>query len=67
MKIYYNKNLKHLSRELRENSTLSEVLLWNEIRQGSSVDINSLDKNRLDRTSLIFIVPDLNLLLKLMV
>lgn len=32
MKIYYNKNLKHLSRELRKRGTLSETLLWNEIK-----------------------------------
>ncbi|QSE99219.1 endonuclease domain-containing protein [Fulvivirga lutea] len=28
----YNKNLKQFSRYLRNNSTLSEVLLWNEIK-----------------------------------
>ncbi len=32
MKIYYNPNLKPLARKLRNNSTLSEVLLWNEIK-----------------------------------
>ena len=32
MKIYYNPALKHLARQLRKNSTLSEVLLWNEIK-----------------------------------
>ena len=32
MKILYNPKLKNLSRELRKNSTLSEVLLWKEIR-----------------------------------
>jgi very-short-patch-repair endonuclease len=30
----YNKNLKQLSRNLRNNSTLSEVILWNELRAG---------------------------------
>ncbi len=30
----YNKNLKQLSRNLRNNSTLSEVILWNEIKAG---------------------------------
>lgn len=29
MKIYYNPKLKYLARELRNNSTLAEVLLWN--------------------------------------
>ena len=30
--IYYNKNLKAFSRKLRNNSTLSEVLLWSELK-----------------------------------
>lgn len=30
----YNKNLKEFSRQLRNNSTLSEVLLWKELRAG---------------------------------
>jgi len=32
MKIYYNPKLKHLARKLRKDSTLSEVLLWNELK-----------------------------------
>jgi very-short-patch-repair endonuclease len=32
MKIYYNRKLKDFSRRLRNNSTLSEVLLWNELK-----------------------------------
>ena len=31
----YDKNLKQFSRDLRNNSTLSEVLLWNELKQRS--------------------------------
>lgn len=30
----YNKKLKENSRKLRNNSTLSEVLLWNELKSG---------------------------------
>ncbi len=30
--IPYNRNLKKLARQLRKNSTLSEVLLWNNIK-----------------------------------
>ncbi|MEI7802984.1 MAG: DUF559 domain-containing protein [Bacteroidota bacterium] len=33
MKVYYNKKLKALARELRNKSTLSEVLLWNELKR----------------------------------
>jgi len=32
MKIYYNPKLKKLARYLRNNSTLSEVILWNELK-----------------------------------
>ncbi len=32
MKIHYNYKLKHLARHLRNKSTLSEVLLWNELK-----------------------------------
>jgi very-short-patch-repair endonuclease len=30
----YNKNLKEFSRKLRNDSTLSEILLWNELKAG---------------------------------
>jgi len=34
-KIYpYNPNLKELAKKLRNNSTLSEVLLWNQLKNG---------------------------------
>ncbi|MDR8391330.1 DUF559 domain-containing protein [Aliifodinibius sp. S!AR15-10] len=33
MKIYYNPKLKKLARKLRNNSTLGEVLLWNQLKQ----------------------------------
>ena len=32
MKIHYDPKLKQRSRDLRNNSTLSEVLLWNQIK-----------------------------------
>jgi very-short-patch-repair endonuclease len=34
--IPYNKGLKQFSRDLRNESTLSEVLLWKELRGGQS-------------------------------
>ena len=33
-KIYYDKGLKEKARFLRNNSTLTEVLLWNELKSG---------------------------------
>jgi very-short-patch-repair endonuclease len=32
MKIYYNPILKHRSQNLRNNSTLSEILLWQQLK-----------------------------------
>ena len=32
MKIYYNPKLKDFARKLRKNSTLTEILLWNELK-----------------------------------
>ena len=32
MKLHYNPKLKILARNLRKNSTLSEVLLWNQLK-----------------------------------
>jgi len=32
MKIYYNPKLKQLARNLRNNSTFAEVLLWNHLK-----------------------------------
>lgn len=33
MKIHYNPNLKEKARKLRNNSTLSEELLWNKLKR----------------------------------
>ncbi len=33
MKIHYSQNLKAVSRELRTNGTLAEVLLWNQLKR----------------------------------
>lgn len=32
--IEYNKNLKYLSRQLRNKSTLGEIILWNYLKAG---------------------------------
>jgi len=34
----YNKNLKTFSRKLRNDSTLSEILLWNELKAGKMME-----------------------------
>ncbi|GHA74751.1 endonuclease domain-containing protein [Pontibacter akesuensis] len=37
--IPYRKDLKEKARELRKNSTLTEVLLWQEIKEGKMHDV----------------------------
>jgi len=41
--IYYNPKLKELARRLRNESTLSEVLLWNQLKRGQ---MHNYDFNR---------------------
>ena len=43
MKLPVNKSLRNLARNLRKNSTLSEVLLWNHLKQKRA---NGLDFDR---------------------
>lgn len=38
MKIYYNPKLKQLARNLRNNSTMAEVLLWNKLKARQMLD-----------------------------
>ncbi|MFD3001918.1 endonuclease domain-containing protein [Pontibacter toksunensis] len=38
--IPYQPNLKELARQLRQNSTLSEVLLWNELKNRQLLGLN---------------------------
>jgi very-short-patch-repair endonuclease len=62
--IPYNKSLKEFSRELRNNSTLSEVLLWQELRAGK---INGFKFNRqkpLGRYIVDFYCKKLNLVIE---
>ena len=60
----YNKNLKQFSRDLRNNSTLGEVILWRELRAGS---INGHKFNRqkpLDHYIVDFYCKKLNLVIE---
>ncbi len=51
----YNPKLKVLARELRKNMTLSEVLLWNQLKQ-KSWELILIGKDRLIIILLISIV-----------
>ena len=60
----YNRNLKEFSRQLRNNSTLSEVILWKELRSGK---VNGYKFNRqkpLGRYIVDFYCRKLNLVIE---
>ena len=50
----YNPKLKKVARMLRKNSTLAEILLWNEPKGKQMPGYDFHRKNRLVNTSLIF-------------
>jgi very-short-patch-repair endonuclease len=60
----YNKNLKEFARELRNNSTLSEVLLWMKIKNKQMRGYQLLRQKPLDRYIADFYCQRLNLVLE---
>lgn len=51
MRIHYDRSLKSRSRELRNHSTLSEVLLWNQLKQRKMLG-SQIAKQRLTQCSI---------------
>jgi very-short-patch-repair endonuclease len=65
MKIYYNPKLKQLARNLRNNSTLSEVLLWNQLK-GKKMMGYQFNRQRPMLDFIVdFICPKLNLVIEI--
>ena len=65
MKIYYNSKLKQLARNLRNNSTLSEVLLWNQLK-GKKMMGYQFNRQRPILDFIVdFICPKLNLVIEI--
>ena len=60
----YNKNLKEFSRYLRNNSTLSEVLLWNEIKARRIKGYQFNRQKPLDKYIVDFYCKKLNLVIE---
>lgn len=65
MKIYYNQKLKQLSRELRNNSTLSEVLLWNELKARKLMGYQFLRQKPIENFILDFYCSKLKLAIEI--
>lgn len=65
MKVYYNPKLKEVGRKLRKNMTLSEVLLWNQLKKKK---MNGYDFNRqkpIDKYIVDFFCPKLKLIIEI--
>ena len=60
----YNKNLKQYSRNLRNNSTLSEVLLWQQLRAGNIRGYKFNRQKPLDNYIVDFYCKKLNLVIE---
>ena len=61
----YNKDLKEFSRYLRNNSTLSEVLLWNKIKNRAIMGYQFNRQKPLDRYIVDFYCKELKLVIEI--
>ena len=65
MKIYYNPKLKKLAIYLRNNSTLSEVLFWNEIKGKQILGYQFLRQKPIGNYIVDFYCPNHKLVIEL--
>jgi epoxyqueuosine reductase len=64
-RIYYNPKLSALARELRNNSTLSEILLWNELKTGRMLGFDFHRQKPIDNFIVDFFCYDLMLAIEI--
>ncbi|MEK7448044.1 MAG: endonuclease domain-containing protein [Planctomycetota bacterium] len=65
MKIYYNPKLKKHARELRNNSTLSEVLLWQRLSRKQMKSYDFHRQKPINEYIVDFFAPELNLIIEI--
>ena len=65
MKVYYNPKLKGLARQLRSNSTLSEVLLWQRLKNKKILGYDFRRQKPIDEYIVDFYCPKLNLIIEI--
>ena len=65
MKIYYSPKLKQLARNLRNNSTLSEVLFWKEVRSKNLLGYQFLRQKPIGNFIVDFYCPKLKLAIEI--
>ena len=61
----YNKNLRDFSRYLRKNSTLSEILLWNELKNEKMLGYQFNRQKPIHRYIVDFYCKKLNLVIEI--
>ncbi|PIR87249.1 MAG: hypothetical protein COU11_01435 [Candidatus Harrisonbacteria bacterium CG10_big_fil_rev_8_21_14_0_10_49_15] len=64
MKLHYGENLKPLARNLRKSGNLSEVILWNELKQ-DKLGYRFLRQRPIDRYIVDFYCGELNLAIEI--
>jgi len=62
---YYDQKLKSLSRELRNKSTLSEILLWNQLKSGKMLGYSFQRQKPIYKYIVDFYCPRLQLVLEI--
>ena len=61
----YNPRLKELARQLRNNSTLSEVLLWNELKRNQMMEYDFHRQKPIEEYIVDFYCPTLSLAIEI--
>jgi len=65
MKIHYNRQLKERARELRKNSTLAEVLLWQQLKGRQMLEYDFHRQKPIDKYIVDFFCPKLTLIIEI--
>ena len=65
MRVHYNPKLKELARTLRNNSTLSEVLLWNHLKGKQMRGYDFHRQKPIDNYIVDFFCPRLRLIIEI--
>ena len=65
MRVHYNPRLKELARTLRNNSTLSEVLLWNHLKGKQMRGYDFHRQKPIDNYIVDFFCPRLSLIIEI--
>jgi very-short-patch-repair endonuclease len=63
--LHYDPRLKQLSRELRNRSTLAEVLLWSQLKHGKMLGYSFLRQRPIHKYIVDFYCPKLKLVIEI--